>query len=153
MEMNETTDTVLPASGDDDAGVVTASMVADEQRMQTLPHYFGSKLTQAELWVYHWMGTLCPEYSGGYWAFYRLSNGGFFMAPVNEKPLAVRADTNDYVGVMSPQAAGITACLFAFNQLANADGREQERFSELFHRLRDFVAFHPEASAILRAID
>jgi len=150
--MNGTMNEGLQAAGDD-ADTIGATLISDEQRMQTLPHYFGAKLTRAELLVYHWMGTLCPQYSGGYWAFYRLSNGGFYMAPVSDEPLAVHVATNGYVGVMSPDAAGITACLFAFNQLANTEGREQERFIELYYQLRDFLAFHKDGGEIFRAID
>jgi hypothetical protein len=141
------------ASGSEAEDIVTASLVEDGERLQALPRYFGSKLTRAELLVYHWMGAMCPEYSGGYWQFYSLSNGGFYMAPAGGEPFVAHVTTNGYIGSLSPDAAGITACLFAFNQLANTGGREQERFIELFHRLRDFVAFHQEAGQILRAID
>ena len=132
--------------------VVTASLVTDEKRMDTLPHFFGSKLTRAEMLVYQWMGTLCPSYAGGYWHFYRLSNGGFYMAPTGEDSFVVTV-SNDYQGTMSADAAGVTACLFAFNQLANTQGPEQERFIELFYQLRDFAASHQEAREIFRAID
>ena len=43
--------------------------------------------------------------------------------------------------------------MFAFNQLANTQGPEQERFIELFYQLRDFAASHQEAREIFRAID
>jgi Antirestriction protein len=67
--------------------------------------------------VYRWMRRLAPEYSGGYWHFYELSNGGFYMAPECE-PLLLRVEGNGYEGVMSSAAAGITACPFGFSHLS-----------------------------------
>jgi hypothetical protein len=98
-------------------GIVTATLVSDEQRMKTLPFYFGAKLTAAEMLVYQLMGTLCPGYSGGYWAFYALSNGGFYMAPTTDDRFTIKVDCNGYAGEMSADAAGVTACLFAFRQV------------------------------------
>jgi Antirestriction protein len=31
--------------------------------------------------VYDVLNELAPDYCGGYWHFYALSNGGFYMAP------------------------------------------------------------------------
>jgi hypothetical protein len=134
-------------------GIVTATLVSDEQRMKTLPFYFGAKLTSAEMLVYQWIGNLCPGYSGGYWAFYALSNGGFYMAPTTDDRFTVKVDCNGYAGEMSADAAGVTACLFAFCQLANRTGSEQDRFIDLYHRLREFTIGHAEAASILCAID
>jgi len=33
--------------------------------------------------VYLWMKKLCDEYNGGYWTYYKLSNGGYYMAPAS----------------------------------------------------------------------
>ena len=132
---------------------ITATLIPNERRLDTLPHYFGASLTKAELLVYQWMGTLCPEYRGGYWEFYALSNGGFYMAPGRDGTYTVGVVMNSYLGTMSADAAGLTACLFAFCELANAAGPEQEHFVDLYHLLREYAIGHAEACEMLSAID
>jgi Antirestriction protein len=96
------------------------------------------------------MRQLAKDYSGGYWHFYELSNGGFYMAPECE-PLILLVAGNGYAGRMSAEAAGITACLFAFSHLSFRI--PDEVIGCHYHQLRDFALEHPEASAILAAID
>jgi hypothetical protein len=61
---------------------VTASLVTGEARPDFLPFYFGTRrMLRGEALVYGWMKRLCKSYDGGYWHFYTLSNGGFYMAP------------------------------------------------------------------------
>jgi hypothetical protein len=135
----------------DQTNVITATLVPEKQRLGTLPRYFGARLTRAEMLVYHWMGALCRDYSGGYWDFYALSNGGFYMAPAREGRLRVRVDGNGFDAEMSANGAGLVAVLFALCQLANET--EEDRFIQLYHQVRDYVAFHPEARLVYRAID
>jgi Antirestriction protein len=52
---------------------------------------------------------------------------------------------------MSSAAAGITACLFSLSHLSFRI--PDEVISSHFHQLRDFGLEHPEAGAILAAID
>lgn len=129
---------------------IEAQKVADDARIHTLPHHFGRHMLIVEDAVYRWMRRLAPEYSGGYWHFYELSNGGFYMAPDCE-PLLLRVEGNGYEGFMSSAAAGITACLFSFSHLSFRI--PSEVMSSHFHQLRDFALEHPEAGAILAAID
>ena len=141
----------MTAPNDMSNETIIATCIPEDRRLGTLPHYFGPKLTSAEFRVYDWMGMLCASYRGGHWDFFALSNGGFYMAPSREERFAVEVPTNGYEGTMSADAAGITACLFAFCDLASdIDG---ERFVELFHQLREFALDHAEASEIFRAID
>jgi hypothetical protein len=140
MQTNEQTD------------VITATLIPEQQRLGTLPRYFGAKLTRAEMLVYDWMGALSKDYSGGYWNFYALSNGGFYMAPAARERMTISVEGNGFSGEMSADAAGIVAVLFAFCQIANET--EEDRFIELYHQVRDYAAqFHPERRRILRAID
>ena len=141
----------MTAANDVSSETITATRIPEERRLGTLPHCFGQKLTSAEFRVYDWMGTLCASYRGGHWDFFALSNGGFYMAPSREERFGVEVPTNGYEGTMSADAAGITACLFAFCDLAtDADG---ERFVELFHQVREYAIGHAEAGEIFRAID
>lgn len=141
----------MTAANDVSNEAITATRVPDDRRMGTLPHYFGQKLIAAEFRVYDWMGTLCASYRGGHWDFFALSNGGFYMSPSSEERFGVEVPGNGYEGTMSADAAGITACLYAFCDLASDS--HGERFVDLFHQLREFALGHAEASEIFRAID
>lgn len=63
----------------------------------------------------------------------------------------VRVATNGSETEMSADAAGITACLFAFSHLSFHI--EHESIAGHFHQLREFALEHPEASTIVDAID
>jgi hypothetical protein len=48
-----------------------------------------------EALVFGWLDRLCIDYSGGLWDFYSLSNGGFYMAPTNEKQFKIDVRLTD----------------------------------------------------------
>ena len=59
---------------------VTAALVDDEHRLDFLPTYFGPRLMmRGEALVYGWMRRLAESYNGGFWNYYTLTNGGFYM--------------------------------------------------------------------------
>ena len=130
---------------------VIAALVPDHERLHTLPRHFGSHLLVAESAIFDWLRDLSPDYEGAYWHFYELSNGGFYMAPDVGGRFRIEVAGNGYRGCMSADAAGITACLFAYSHLSFRfrDGP----FGEHFAWLLDFAADHAEASAILAAAD
>src|SRR5450631_1597090 len=130
---------------------IEAREVANDERLQTLPRHFGRHMLTVEYAVYALMRKLASQYSGGYWAFFELSNGGFYMAPECETELRICVDGNGFEGTMSADAAGITVCLFALSHLSFQIA--DDSIAEHFHRLRDFALEHAEASAILSAID
>lgn len=103
--------------------------------------------------IFNIMGELCPDYSGAYWEFYELNNGGFFMAPKAspEHKFNIQCDGNGYDGFMSAEAAGITVTLFALSRLSFR--YQEDTFVNHFHWLRDYVSNHPEGSEIFAAID
>lgn len=55
--------------------------------------------------------------------------------------------------MLSPDALGITACLYAFSHLSFGDGQLAQTCAEQYHLLREYVFEHPEAKAIMQAID
>jgi antirestriction protein len=130
---------------------ITAQVVDDARRLRTLPHYFGNRMMRFEAAVFDWMHRIAADYRGGFWQFYTLSNGGFYMAP-DRGSYRLIIDTNSYEGVMSADAAGITTCLFACSHLSFHDSKG-ELFAERFHQLRAYALEHPEVGAILAAID
>lgn len=134
-----------------DEQTLTAHLVEDDGRLDTLPRHFGRLMMKFEHTVYAFAGSLCPDYSGGYWEYYELSNGGFYMAPRNVAPYQLVSE-NGFSGELSTDAMGIVACLYALSYLSFAKG-VHAGIGEHFHHLRDFAATHAEASLIFAAID
>ena len=129
---------------------IEAYRVSKHARMGTLPRHFGPRMMRVEHKIYVLMGKFVADYAGGFWNFYELSNGGFYMAP-KLPPVGFSVPSNGFEGQMSADAAGITVCLFAFSHLAFAG--DDEVFSRHFHWLRDFALGHAEARQIFAAID
>lgn len=131
---------------------VTATKVTQSRRIKMLPKYFGERLmVHTEHAIYDTLQELAPEYNGGFWHYFELSNGGFYMSPDLHISFDVTVNENGFSDTMSADAAGITACLFTYSQLANAKNSEQ--LSNLYHLLREFALDHPESAKILAAID
>jgi hypothetical protein len=130
---------------------IQAREIADGERLQMLPKHFGRDMLTVEYAIYAFMRKLAREYTGGYWTFFELSNGGFYMAPECESRFLVCVDTNGFREAMSADAAGITSCLFALSHLS-FQVRNQS-LADHFHLLRAFALGHAEADAILAAID
>lgn len=137
---------------------VSASLVADNHRLTFLPSYFGPRqMIRGEALVYAWLRKLSDDYNGGYWHYYTLTNGGFYMAPRLDKRLRLEVAGNGFGGEMSADAAGIVATLFALCQLASEiQGKDDSATDALVDRyllLRDFAGDHAEARLIFQAID
>lgn len=131
---------------------ITATLVADDDRLDFLPKRLGHRnLMRGQNLYMDYLGRLSDDYKGGYWEFYELSNGGWYAAPRTEQRYRMHWDGNGYEGEMSADAAGITASLFAINELANAT--REDRLIEAYHLLRDFALEHAEAGQIYDAID
>lgn len=134
--------------------MIEAKKVPDNERMSFLPRVFGPdalSMVQNEARVYQWMEHLSPDYRGGYWEFYDLSNGGFFLAPAGDKRYRVQVKGNYFDGEMSAQAAGIVATLFTLGQVAAQT--EDEHYIDAYHDLLEYASEHPERELILAAID
>lgn len=130
---------------------VTARLVEDDERLHCLPRHFGRLMMPFERAVYVFAGSMCRGYFGGYWEYYELSNGGFYMAPRSEDTFRV-ACANSFSGELSADAMGIVTCLYALSHLSFARG-VPAGIGEHFHLLRDFASSHTEASLIFAAID
>lgn len=145
------TDSSLGLSGSQQVDAVIATLVPESRRMQILPTYLGREFVRGEMLVYSHLSAMCPEYLGGVWDFFELSNGSFYMAPAYRQPFDLHVDGNGFAGRVSADAAGLIACLFAFNQLTWT--AHDDRYIDLYYRLREFALGHAEAATILRAID
>lgn len=131
--------------------IITSQRVEDEKRMDFLPKAFGIHYLQGEHLVFSWLRELSDDYQGGYWHYYWLSNGAFYMAPHITSKLRLVWANNFFDGEMSADAAGIVATLYGLNHLISI--MHSDILIEKYHGLRQYVDQHPEAGLIWRAID
>jgi hypothetical protein len=133
---------------------VTRTLVPEDRRLAVTAELFGVWFpTRIEPVVYTFAERLSKDYQGGYWAFYTLANSGFYMAPAGDRLFHVICE-NQYEGDLSADALGITACLYACSHLSFAGPPAfADICSDHYYWLRDFALEHPEAGAILKAID
>lgn len=125
--------------------------VPETQRLTMLPKYFGNKqMMRIESSIYRTFANMCEDYRGGYWDFYEIPNG-FYMAPSSDTEFSLSIAGNYFDEELSPDAAGIVVCLFVYCHFANK--LKDDRFSDLYHALREFSLNHAEKPAIFRAID
>jgi hypothetical protein len=129
------------------------TIVPQSERMSVVDGLFGmAYMLKLEPAVFSIAEALAESYTGGYWEFHDLSNGGFYMAPNHDTEFAVSCE-NGFEGKLSPDAFGITVCLYAFSELSFGGDRMAQTCAKQYHLLREFAAKHLEASAIYRAID
>jgi hypothetical protein len=135
--------------------LITRQQVTDNQRLNITEHLFGLHFPLAiEPAIYTFADHLAADYRGGYWHFYTLANGGFYMAPQHDKGFQVSCD-NGYEGQLSADALGIVCCLYAYSHLSfsNKPASLSPLCAKQFHWLRDYALNHAESAAILAAID
>lgn len=131
---------------------MTATQVPDSARLDFLPRHFGRLMMRIESKIYGRFQQLCPDYNGGYWEFFDISNGGCYLAPRSQEQYRIVQPNNHFSEVVSADAAGIIITLYAMSELA-FDYQDNDIFAERFHQLRDFAATHRERALIFRAID
>lgn len=131
---------------------IVATLVDQDKRLSVLPDMFGfQQMLRAEALAFAYMTKLSIDYTGGYWHYYKLDNGGFYMAPAMDTPMRLSWNGNGFEGTMSADAAGIVATLFMIGQLCQE--LQTDAMAELYHALLDFATEHAEQAAILNAID
>lgn len=133
---------------------ITRKQVDINQRIKHAADIFGIHFPMRfEPFVYALTDKLVHDYNGGYWQFYALSNGGFYMVPESYIPFDVSC-VNGFEGKLSADALGITVCLYAYSHLSFGNPSTfTEICAQQFHRLREFMLGHAEAGNILQAID
>ena len=132
---------------------ITATVIAEADRTKVTGEIFGLHFPMhLEPRIYAMADMLAEDYNGGFWIFHRLSNGGWFMSPDVDHGFDVVCE-NGFVGTLSADALGITACLYAYSHLSFGEGAFAEICAEQYHLLREYAMDHPEAEAILAAID
>ncbi|PDM27362.1 hypothetical protein CQR81_26390 [Escherichia coli] len=106
------------------------------------------------------MDRLCEDYCGGIWNLYTLNNGGAFMAPEpdddDDETWVLFNAMNGNRAEMSPEAAGIAACLMTYSH--HACRTECYAMTVHYYRLRDYAlqqvikrALYHNAAAVVLA--
>ncbi len=134
----------------DIADQIDVTEVKENNRLETLPKYFGRHFMTFEHFIYKHARNLSSDYCGGYWEFYTLSNGGFFMSLSGEM-FDISVPGNGFSHTVDGSTFGIIVCLFALNHAAwtfNTAG-----MNRLYHLLLDYASQRPDAALIFRAID
>lgn len=132
---------------------ITKELISDSLRLKALPYFFRQGMMLVEPTVFDLMGKHCKTYSGAYWDFYKLSNGGFFMAPSGQETYAL-SNADNYADVeLSAEAAGIAIALLAYSRLSFTSSSASHTFSSQYHWVREFARNHPESTQIFRFTD
>lgn len=134
---------------------IIATEVPESRRLGFMPEAFTPRMMmRAEGLVFHQASLLAQSYSGAYWDFFTLSNGGFYLAPRSDRRFEVQVEGNGFESDVSADAFGIIVTLFVYGALVWVDDEAlREKYSDHYHQLRAFAVEHDEGGAILRAID
>ena len=133
---------------------VTRTLVPEDQRLVITEKLFGTWFPmRIEPVVFSFAERLSKGYTGGFWDFFTLSNGAFYMAPSGDGRFHLLCE-NQFEGDLSADAFGITVCLYAYSNLSFSG---PDAFADVcfdhYHWLREYMMDHPEVEAILRATD
>jgi hypothetical protein len=133
---------------------IACALLSATQRSAHVEDLFGPHFSmQLEPHVFDTASLLSPDYHGGYWEFYDLSNGAFYMAPECETPFHVLCP-NGFEGVLSGDGLGLVVCLYAYSHLSFIAAKPAATtYARMYHLLRDYVVEHREVAQVLRATD
>ena len=134
--------------------MITCNKLPTHLRTPVTSELFGLNFPmKLEPLIFNLTDHIADNYSGGYWDFYTLSNGGFYMSPRHDEPFNVSCE-NGFEGQLTSDALGIVVCLYAYSHLSFS-GRNgfDEVCAEHYHLLREFAFDHDEARGIFSAID
>lgn len=134
--------------------LMQANVVPLSARPNFWQTYFGTVkgFTTFEVVIFTIMDQFCDEYTGGYWEYCTLPNGGAFIYPdLEHETLTLFNMHNGNEASLSPEAAGVAVCLMLYSQWPFRT--ESEVLVERFYQLRDYAIQHSESSAIFHLID
>ena len=133
---------------------ITRHLVPESQRVAVTASLFGPHFPlQIEPVVYNIAEQMAEDYCGGYWHFYILDHGGFYMAPDEDCSFEVKCQSFS-TRTLSADALGVVASMLAFSHLSYQGDFDFGRLCARHHHLlRAHVMGHDEVAAILGAID
>mgnify|MGYP006075742859 CR=1 FL=1 len=125
--------------------------IEDSTRLIFLPEHLPKAYLLFEKHCFRSMEIICNSYNGGYWDFFNLSNGGFYIAPTEIESYQICVIDNYFDGILSAKATGIVTTLFALNALS-----WETKSSHVIDKYELLIAFakqHKECKLIFSAID
>jgi hypothetical protein len=134
--------------------IVTRTLIPEDLRLAHVEKLFGIHFPmRLEPVIYGITERMAKTYSGGYWNFYALDNGGFYFSPDNDQVFEVNC-LNYWQGELSADALGIAACLYAYSHLSfTGTGAFPRECARQYHMVRAYMYDHAEVAEILGAID
>lgn len=130
--------------------IVATKVEDDEARLMCLPRVAGARCVLLERTVYGILGGMCAAYEGGYWDFYELSNGGFYMAPASEQVFHLSCP-NFFEEDVCADTAGVIATAHAYSHLSFAPMGTP--FARAYHLLAAYISQRKDAALIHAALD
>ena len=134
--------------------MITCNVLPTHLRTSVTSELFGLNFPmKLEPLIFNLTDHIADNYCGGYWDFYTLSNGGFYMSPCSDEHFNVSCE-NGFEGQLSADALGIVVCLYAYSHLSffGKNGFD-EICAEHYHLLREVALEHDGAGGIFSAID
>ncbi|WP_018276005.1 antirestriction protein [Teredinibacter turnerae] len=136
---------------------ITRKMISEKYRGKILPRFIGNPYLLFEQSIYGYTSHFVEGYQGGFWEFYELSNGGFYMSFASDKTFTFSNPDNYFSETMDADTISIIINLYVFNHLAfkysGKNDSHSMKFMQLYTNLYDYTKTHPEATLIMRAID
>ena len=136
-----------------DLRIVAVAVDDESERMKCLSNIAGPSIIQAvrlEHAFFNAMHLYDNTYGGGWWDFFKLSNGGFYVALKDDRQFHM-VSPNGFECDVDANTAGIIVSAFAYSNLSF--GPNGEAFGEEYHKLCEFIFQHPEAGTIRAALD
>lgn len=133
---------------------VTRELVPEDQRLAITDKLFGIRYPlELEPAIFNFTERLSEDYKGGYWDFFLLSNGGFYLSLAGDRTYHVISD-NFLEGDLSSDALSLAACLNAYSHLSFVGSAAfSDTYTDHYHRLLEFAMYHEETKFILKIID
>ncbi len=124
---------------------ITRELIDNAHRVTHTANLFGVHFPLLfEPAVYASTEMLTNDYEGGYWEFFELSNGGFYMAPSAASTFYVTND-NGFEGDLTGEQLGLTACLQVYSDLSYSNVPELAKVcTEQYYLLRVYALEPPE---------
>lgn len=150
MEHAATTDLMPQSLGHQ---IIAVAVDDEDERHKCLEAIAGNSIfatVRLEHAFFNAMHLFDDTYHGGWWDFFKLSNGGFYVALKADKQFHLDSP-NGFECDVDANTAGIMVSAFAYSNLSF--GPNGEAFGEEYHNLSDFIFQHPEAGTIRAALD
>jgi hypothetical protein len=133
--------------------MITQHRIDDSVKANHARKLFGARLHWIQSFAIDTASSLSPGYDESSWDYFTLSNGGWYMAPPDDKTFVVQC-ANGFEGQVTAQALGIISCLNAYSFLVlSSDESFAQLCADHYHRLREFAREQVEARSIFAAID